>query len=187
MKRNQYFSAFISVVAAASLTIAFFSESAKAITDTVFRYSTPQTGHFMIPPAALNATTDFPPYRNEGFRLTNLGTSAQTCLQAPVNLPQGAVIKSIRIWYGRQTSNATFFADLKRVRLTATGPSTLPPIAGSGDDEPPINDGFSVIVYDAAAHTVDNRLNLYYLELCIASGAVFYSARIDYTYDTAGD
>jgi hypothetical protein len=176
----------IAAVSGALAAGALLSPAAQAITDTVFRYSTPKTGSFMVPAAALSRAADGVAYSNNGFSVTT-SHSAQVCFQAPVNVPHGAELTSLTAWYGRADANAVVFVLLRRMQVTGVSYVDVDQIANTAETQAPVNDGFSAVRYDITDPTVNNRAYAYYIVVCLANNGAFNAARVDYTYTTAGD
>jgi hypothetical protein len=171
------------IAAGGVLLAAALGGGAQAITDTVFRYSTTKTGYYtighfgMIPDSAADAAN----YNNDLVGgITSLG--AGHCFSSNVHLPQGATMKSVRLWYN-EANQGTSFVVLYRQSLSTT-PATAPivsrtlPASGSSQTT-----AFPIATW---GH-VNNAGFAYGLAVCLGSGARLFSARIAYTYNTAGD
>ncbi len=160
------------------------SSASEAVTDTAFRYSTPQTGSLMLGP------TDFEPEKsgleyskNGGFIISTTG-DAEVCFIAPLHLPQQARFERMTMFYSR-AADAAVGANLRRVNVEGANydllanPAFLPgPITVRGKVSYAAN---------AAASVINNRLYNYSTRLCLTKNAAFYNLRIDYTYSNAGD
>jgi len=162
----------------------FFGGVAYGVTDTMFRYSTPQTRQATYPSASFLPETSNPPaFSNSGVSLSNAGNIG--CYIAPVNnLPQGAKITSLAMFY---TKNDTFNDGLFLYRKNVNDSSTLDQIASIF----PANSTGAyrkahVDITDAALQVVDNGRYFYYFEQCVSSTEVFFGARITYTVVNAG-
>jgi hypothetical protein len=174
----------IASVSAALITGAWFSPAAQAITDTVFRYSTPKTGSLMVPAAAFPRSADSGTFTNNGYVLTT-SEPGQQCFPAPVNLPQGAILTRMRTWYSRLNTTEVLFVHLRRAQFAATLDITY--IVGDQTTQVPVNDGYGRAVYTISGQTINNNIYAYFFYVCIANNAAFHGARIEYTYNTAGD
>jgi hypothetical protein len=112
-------------------------------------------------------------------------TAAEVCLQAPVNLSQGAKMTAFDIWYSRMNSGAFFnYAFFNRHVAQQTGASIVNKDAAATGG---ILKRAKTPITDATLQSVDNRLYHYRIRACLNQGGVFYGARITYTYVTAGD
>jgi hypothetical protein len=161
-------------------------DAAHAITETAFRYSNPRTGYLGIPPAAFAPSGDptgaYITY-NDGS-LLQVSSNNGTCVWAPVNLPQGATMTKLAIWYAKTSGTA----DLKLVAM---------PYANGGYSELAdlsLADTSFVRVGRARSITgtlarVDNAHNEYWLYFCAqnSSSTYFTGIRLTYTYNNAGD
>jgi hypothetical protein len=121
------FKARVSIVAivAVLMTGMLPGGDARAVTDTVFNYSEPRTGHLMLGPP------DFAPYRNDVNYSINEGlaisatSNNEACLYASVHLPQSATITQMRAFYGRPTEGDVLFVVLRRLNAAPTGIVTV--------------------------------------------------------------
>jgi hypothetical protein len=162
----------------------FIAGAAHAITEATFRYSTPQTGHLSLPAAAFGVETDTTAYTNNGL-IAASASAGYADFIAPVNLPDGATMNGLSIWY-KPTSGNTMTVELARQRLSD----------GSLDfivfQEPAGTSGVRTLtsypITDAAMRTVDNTHFAYYMVMAISTpNDWFYGARITYKYSSAGD
>lgn len=186
MKLNLYF---ISAVLSAGLGVSFVG-SAYAITSDSFIYQTRRYGYYSISPAAFSPESDTIKYEKLfGLRtylqnLTDTPANNTSCFNAGVNLPQGATITGVVYWYDNNplanSSQPAFgllrhsLVDGSSLFLAALGSST----------------GFTGRTYRMAATTpsVVNNVNYTYAaKICLGWLDLFYGARIDYTYTSAGD
>jgi hypothetical protein len=169
-----------SFVAGGFLVALFLSGTAQAITETVFKYSTPQTGWLMIPAAA------FVPVKTTNYSISNMGyitaNTGQVCFLAPVNLPHKAQMTKLALWYSSINNNDVII-DLWRQRSDTTAAAQIvhlfpPPTSGllRGDNDDITDMG-----------TIDNQQFAYHVHLCLNNSALFTRARITYTYNNAGD
>jgi hypothetical protein len=171
--------------AAAGVVIALsFSSVAQAITDTIFRYSSPKTGYYMIDRMAMSpqdttaAGASFSIDAGDG----GLTAGTQACFVTGVNLPQGATITGARVWY-RSGAGGNPIVNLVVHRLS-DGQVFL--IAGQTlVDDSALRKAVNITV--PAGQTVDNAGKSYGLQICLWPQDVFYALRIAYTYNQAGD
>ncbi len=168
--------------AGGALAVLFISGAAVAVTDTNFTYTTAKTGYYGIDAGAMAPAEGVLTYTNtpEMGLMTSGGLG---CFTTAVNLPQGATIKGLAIYYSstdeedvtiqlfrQQFSDGTIsniaskaFTDFGAVRKAGTAPIT------------------------AANAVVNNQNYSYVFRACVDPGGGFYSARINYTYTNAGD
>lgn len=162
------------------------SGTAQAVTDTVFQYSAAKTGYYSISPMSLafagdggNADKAFFIQTNSVVRPTYGG-----CFLTGVNLPQGAVIKQLSVWFDTGAS-PNFIPSLTRLNF-ATGSLDLLAIANVGSNTP-ARKQINLAVTNASFGTVDNATYSYGFQVCIGPNDAFYAARIMYTFTNAGD
>ncbi len=157
------------------------SGTAMAITDTSFTYSAVQTGYLMIGPADLlpESSADANDYTVDSV----VAYSSGACFRAPVHLPQGARMTSVR------TSYSSGAANNPSMRLQRTNPVTLATttlfqhfVVDDSATPTYVNN-----VVPANLALVTNSLYTYTYGVCVGSFDAFYGARIAYQYYTAGD
>ena len=175
----------VAAAAAAALAVAAIcAGSAGAVTDNVFRYSTAKTGYLGISVAAFVPMQSATQYINNGVSIQPTTTGA-TCLQAPVNLPQGAAMKNVAVAY---TANGTGTFQIEMIRQEfATGANellvlkALPDTGGSRK--------IAMAAIPAAKQTVNNLRYNYNVNFCsqVTTQNRMWGARIAFTYATAGD
>ena len=160
------------------------SGAAKALTGDAFNYATPQNGYLMLPAAAFTAAGQSAPYENDGWQLA-VGAQ-QVCFAGPVNLPQGAKLLRIRIHYKRPIDGDFLGIFLGRRNFAGGALETM---ASSGGQSAPVTTGETTVTYNVIGptRTINNQTFVYMVNLCIKGTAVFYSARLEYTYLNAGD
>jgi hypothetical protein len=179
LRRAAYFAA------GAIATACLLGGAAQAITNTVFRYSTPQRGYLMLDPVG------FVPLTNEGPGSYNIfyyysggisTTAANSCFGKSIELPQGARLTSLQVWYKKRVSvtllrhkpsdgSVTHLVD----KTFATAQATIRPAN-------------TVIVAGPNVKTINNQVFGYGLVICLPQTAgSFYGARVTYSYQTAGD
>jgi hypothetical protein len=175
-------------VAAAAATAlgaaAIFAGSAGAVTDNVFRYSTAKTGYLGISVAAFVPMSSTTQFINNGVGI-QATTTNQTCLQAPVNLPQGAVMKNVAVAY---TANGSGTFQIEMIRQEfGTGANELLVLKALPDTGSSRKTAMAAI--PAAKQTINNLKYNYNMNFCtqVSTQNRMWGARITYTYATAGD
>jgi hypothetical protein len=170
-------------LAAAALSLSF-GGAAQAITDTIFKYSTPKTGYLTLMPAAFTPRSlDFNYSLSNGYLRAT--TANITCFAAPVNLPQYAKMTSITMFYTLTSPDAMTLS--LEYHVLAGGAGTVV------SDSPPATGGYpkwvNIPITNASLQTVDNAHNGYYFDLCMQTthNSNFNGARMNYTYTNAGD
>jgi hypothetical protein len=164
----------------------FLAGAAHAITDTVFRYSSPKQGYVSFDPMAFtpqsnNDASDYSLGWVSNFGIT---TGSNMCFNTGVNLPQGATITGLTIWERSTVANISPAITFKR-RSVVTG---VVEVIGIKDftDTSGTRKALNVTI-SSAMNVVDNSRYTYGLGGCINSTMNFYGARIAYTYVSAGD
>jgi len=173
-----YFTRFQQFVCAAAV-LGASALPAAAITDTKFTYSTEQTGFLTISPmdfAPDGSTSASKPWFSAWFGMSLTGDG---CFQTGVNLPQGAKITEIRVWYKKKISFQFLSTKLVDGATTTIVSKSAP---GDGTTE-----RRSVGAAPASETIIDNRSRMYGLGICLAPEEVFQGARIIYKYTSAGD
>ena len=159
------------------------SGTALAVTDTSFTYSTVQTGYLMIGLADLIPETDASADSYFISAVVAHGSGGGACFNAPLHLPQGARMTSVRTSY---LSHATGDPSLNLQRSNpVTGASDYLIFRSIADDAGTrtyVND-----VVPANLGLVNNALFTYTYRVCVGIGDLFYGARIAYQYSSAGD
>lgn len=162
----------------------FLTGAARAITDTIFKYSTPQKGYLGFPPAA------FAPGNggNTFYNVYNDGTVLQvatnyTCVNAPINLPQGAIITQVSGRYAKVNGSNALLTIVTSNDVTDAETMLL---SYSLPDTNSAQVFFHRPITGAAAR-INNGSNTYWLRFCADQGNYFNNMRIAYTYGTAGD
>jgi hypothetical protein len=171
--------------AAAALAVVAAVGTAQAITDTVFKYSTPKTGFFTIDAMAL-APDGSNSLNFSNTWLSGLSPAAGNvrCFNAGVNLPNGATITQLSVWYKRAAGSVTVHLIRKKL---ADGEGNFLATASLSDSANTRKvEHFQI---DAADAVVNNNLYSYGLGLCpfAQPDSTYYSARVAYTYTNAGD
>jgi hypothetical protein len=188
MKKLINWRAIVVPTSTAVLVALLLSGAANAITDTVFRYSTPQTGYLAIPANVFTPLDDSTLYNVQNRSQLRLDTDDFACFVTPVNLPQGADMTDLTVWYQNHSAglavsllrktNLDIFNGFKELarRILPRGDASVTQEANR-----------SIAGPDAI---VDNKDNHYWLEYCARNAAqdgVLNSVRITYTYKNAGD
>jgi hypothetical protein len=170
--------------AAVALAVVAAVGTAQAITDTVFKYSTPKTGFFTIDAMALAPDGDvnlhFFNTWDDGLRPA---ANNDRCFNAGVNLPNGATITQLSLWYKRSGSNVSVTFIRKKLADGAVNFAVVTLVDDSNTRK------VEHIQINPAVAAVNNNLYSYGLGVCLGDvpDNAFYSARISYTYTTAGD
>jgi hypothetical protein len=184
MKRV-YLKSRAALVAVCSLAaVISFAGMARAITDTVFKYSSPKKGFYAIHHLAMSPdnTESTTGYSNVGDdRLT---VNATSCFNSGINLPQGATMTAVTIWYANSSSSVDDVQALLWRKTLSDGSSDL--IANK------IFTGHlgykaGVLPLAPGLTQVNNQQHVYGLVICLGENDGFWGARITYTYNNAGD
>jgi len=176
----------VALIAAGGLFAALaLSGAAQAITDNIFRYTTPKNGYFTIHVMAM--TPDSNASAND--YLIDVGGHLSTgannlCFVTGVNLPNGATMTRLAVWY---TSGAASDPVVNLVRETlANGVTNVITIPNTFDDSGTRTLSNTAIPNNALAK-VNNGQYAYGFSICPGSDTTFHGARITYTYNSAGD
>lgn len=173
------------VTAGAGILFALsFGGLARAITDTVFHYSTPQTGYYSISPMALVPNSGSTGYSTTEQSIFTSPTGTYGCFVTGVNLPDRARIAELRTWAATDT-DLGIQAILFRVQLSDGTSDALVNMISHNTS----STRFAMAAAVAAdkAVVVNQRYN-YAVEICLAgANTVLYSGRLTYTYTNAGD
>ncbi len=157
--------------------------NAEAITKTAYRYSTPITGYLSIPVAAFVSESSADAYAENAIVIqpAQIGT---LCMDAPLNLPQGARMTAIAIWY--INSGGTMQAQVIRQTL-ANGHGVQLAFAALADTAAAREQANVTIA--RTAQLIDNQRFNYELNICTQGTTAnkIYGAQVTYTYTTAGD
>jgi hypothetical protein len=155
--------------------------AAHAIVETSFTYSTPQTGYLMVSAPAFTPQTDTVAYSN-GNALHGITNS---CFYAPVQLPQGAKMTQLAMWYLKNDTTAT---EIQLQRYSPATPADLTVVATL-----PFTNSNGVIkkssanITDTSVQGVNNLKFIYRIIACMSGHESLVTARITYTYTSAGD
>jgi hypothetical protein len=157
-------------------------DAAHAIVETTFRYSTPQTGYLSLAAAAFTPADPSAVFNNNGATLTTTGTA---CFSAPVNLPQGAKVTQVAIWYSKNDATAS---DLTLFRLALNAhPATDTIVEVPAPSTGGTFKSAAASVTDPSFQTVNNKRYSYFVSKCVTDSETFLTAQITYTYTSAGD
>jgi hypothetical protein len=179
-----------SAVIAASAALAAIGSAgiAQAISSNIFQYSTPQTGYLSLGPQAFAPASkgDAAHYTIEvPFWIQKDAGALGLCMVAPVNLPEGARITSLKAW-ARADADLAVQLVLHRTNLAVDAPAN-DMVELLSHDTSQTRFGMTAVVPNDAIAIVNNEHYSYGVEVCIDSTAsVFYSARITYVYRNAG-
>jgi len=185
MSRHWFVSRPVLMLAAATgFSALLLSSAGQAATDTIYSYSTPRNGYFSIDRMAMMPTDDvgaadflIETGNGQGLRADN------HCFNAAVNLPNGATVVNMAVWYSSSgEGDPQFF--LLRQRLS-DGLTQVVAMAGPADDS---NLRKLVVATPALKFKViDNERNSYGFRACLSQLDRFYAARLFYTFTEAGD
>jgi hypothetical protein len=172
-------------VAAASLcAILAIAGAAQAVTDTVFKYTTPKIGFFTVDAMALapDGSSNVAFFNDWDGGLAAL-TGNGACYNTGVNLPNGATITQFSVW---AASGATGDprSSLRRKKLSDGSFDILAQTLLADDTG---TRKVQHIAVPAADAVVNNNLYSYGFGTCPGVGDTFYAARISDTYQNAGD
>ena len=170
------------------LVLAFtFAGAANAITDTSFRYSAPKTGYLTITAAAFTPGLLASAYINNGAVLSP-STTNLTCWFAPVNLPHGATMSQLALWYISESPDLVIIQLIRRTLANGAEGQIV-------SESAPASGGLyrrASYPITGAMQTVDNARHGYYIRMCLeydgtGNNPQYHGARITYTYTSAGD
>ena len=181
MTSRRTFGAVALTFSAAALFALSYGGIAHAITDTLFRYSTPKAGYLSLgpmsfAPADSSTTPNYTSQSGDFLEADNTG-----CFVAPVNLPQGAALTNFTAW----VSGPIAGVDVKFIRHNlATGAKVvIAELTMSNAD-------FGRLMLNQSitpALTVNNQVFNYGVSVCVQAAARYYAGRVAYTYQDAGD
>jgi hypothetical protein len=169
-------------IALTGILIGFtLSGVAYAISAAGFRYSTPQTGYVTIAGGAFTPLDQNVAFFKGGDELVS---STGSCFFAPVNLPQGAKLTELAMWYAKNDASAKSLL-VARMSLSTRSTTTISSVGASNT-----GGGFqstAAAVTATSVQTVNNKAYAYFLQTCLSNTEEFVSARLTYTYTKAGD
>ena len=172
------------ILAAVAIVGGFsLSSTAQAITSNTFTYSALKAGYYSIDPMALAPRTD---QSANAYTITLAPvslTSSGGCFNTGVNLPQGAKVTSVAVWY---SSGAASDVDIRLFRnKLADGSSALLVdrlILDNANTRKVV-----VTAVNPSLAIIGNNAFSYGFIVCLSGGDAFYAARINYTFQNAGD
>jgi hypothetical protein len=127
------------------------------ITGGSFHYATPRTRVISIPPEAFLPTTHDQPYFMDYGAYIESGFYG---LVAPVQLPQGAIVTQVRLYYNDSHAASNISAHLYKYQMNANYTDILAQLQSTGSP------GFgSVTVSTIQNATIDNTTSGYYLNV----------------------
>jgi len=173
------------MISASILTAAGILGAANAATDSIFKYTNPKTGYYGIDNTAMSPDGDNSlAYFNE-FDVAlapRLGKSA--CFSTGINLPHGAIITQLKVFYQGGAGADKPFVTLQRKPYT-TGINNS---VAEQDLPQSATRTATNLLLDASFTTVNNAAFSYGFGICLRNeNDIFYAARITYTYQHAGD
>ena len=171
--------------AAAFLTALSAAGPAVAVTSDTFTYTTVKTGYLSISPGAMIPDGFNMNYENSwstGVRNAGKPGDPTICLNTGVQLPHGAKITGIRVWYSNNPKSESSSFDLRRQMLATNAIVSLKQLSGKD----PSNNRVSVYAAVPAV-VVNSALSTYMFGACLSAGDAFSGAAITYTYTTAGN
>jgi hypothetical protein len=157
--------------------------AAQAITDTAFRYSSPQVGYFSINPMAMTADSSTVVY-DRGPSSISHDVGGAGCFGTGVNLPQGARMATLAVWFTSDNQDDPTFS-IERQRLSDGALVTVAAVTGVDDSQ---TRQLATVTIESDVGTIDNSRYSYAFRFCPGSFVdSFRSARIRYIYRNAGD
>ncbi|HVV78246.1 MAG TPA: hypothetical protein VHD59_01350 [Pseudolabrys sp.] len=172
-------------VAASGLIVAFLSGGgARAVTDTIFKYSTAHTGYYDIEAAALvpadnAAAGNYTKLFTDGY-MTGTG-----CYLATPHLPNGATITALSVWYASDASSDPIFHFVRHDLVGGSKLGIVTSAALHDDTAERVHHTFPV---PPSAGKVINSNYGYTFAFCgQRNHDWFWGARVAYTYTNAGD
>jgi hypothetical protein len=160
-------------------------ETARAITDTVFRYSTAKQGYLSVPSAAFTSEENTTPYVNNGL-IARADSASFASFVAPALFPNGVRLAHLTAYY-KPVSGDTIFVEMWRQRLSDGSLESIVFQEPSGNSG--VRTHTTYAISNPATQVVDNEHYSYYLGLGIGGNGAdwFYGMRIEYAYNNAGD
>ena len=152
------------------------------VTSKTFKYNQPKTGYLTITNGGLAPDDISENYANHWT--DGLSAGSHACFNTSINLPHKSKMKRIRYFFSSNASS-DLYAEIHRVDLsTGSAPKYSPALDISNDAGPY---GGETVPVPANRQLIDNKKFAYGLGICLGQGTVFRAARIEYTYQTAGD
>jgi hypothetical protein len=163
-----------------------FADIANAASDTIYKYSTPKTGSYVIDPMDMAADSSAGiDYFNDWTSGLHLNSGNSGCFNAGVHLPHGAKITQALMFYSSLAGKNKITLNLYRRTLSGNILSTI----GNAFGTTQTGDPASVkVTLNESLTTVNNLANSYSVGACLNdTGNNIQGIRILYTYTTAGD
>jgi hypothetical protein len=159
--------------------------TAIAVTSPDFTYSTVKRGHQSIAPAAMIPRHNGIDYAINSNVLISNNAGISECFATGVNLPQGAVVETVNTWYKSDASGDLGIFVYRHNLGNGNVHDMISPIGIVADN----SNTRRVVTRSspAAVRTIDNATWDYQYWVCIQPGTIFYGARINYRYRSAGD
>jgi hypothetical protein len=154
---------------------------AHAVVDTAFTYSKPKIGYLMVPAAAFTATSNTVVYASD---TVSLDTTGGGCFMAPADLPQGAKMTMLSMWYQKNDTDAAPLT-FERVDPSNFGAFAIAELLAANTAN--AIKSRAINITDPSLQIVDNSKFAYVLRLCVSDTEAVSSVRIKYTYTSAGD
>jgi hypothetical protein len=186
--RKPRFGLVVATAGSASVIALYLTGAARAVTDTIFRYSTPKTGYYTIDPLAMAPVTflatSADAYVIDAIGLFNAGSYYQ-CFSTGVNLPNGATITRIAAWLRSSTNGNPNVYLHRKALLDGTNERVASQVL---NDDTAQRKSVGANAVSSVARVNNGRYS-YAFGVCLWPGYndVFFGARITYTYDHAGD
>jgi len=161
----------------------FITGAAHAITDTLFRYSSPKVGYLSINNAEFAPESQLVEYSRTSSSL-KLTVSDMGCFYATAHIPEGATLASLGLWYSK-FDGTTFHLGFDALKQSTNSLINLVATEAASTGGARKFASFSLL-----NAKVDNAHLNYMLTICMESTTgenTLYDARITYTYNNAGD
>jgi hypothetical protein len=172
------------IISGTILMAAAIFGTAQAATDTIYKYSTPKTGSFTIDNLAMSPTeSPSPAYENKLH--SGLVASGFACFSTGVNLPHGAILTKVVVYY-RSASGHDVWGALYRQQLSNASKISLASATFAASNTPKAG-ALPLDTTPASNVVINNNQYSYSFGICLEAGGEFYATRITYTYEHAGD
>jgi hypothetical protein len=160
--------------------------SAVAVVSNAFTYSPVQYGYYPI--SALGMSPDSNDSADAYFTSYNDGTiisNGATCFNTGLNLPNGAVVRRLVVWYSSDGgAGEEPNVRLRRYALSDGSHQDIVPTTDLTDN----SDARVAIAFNVSSNAIiNNATHAYGLGVCLDDGGRFFEARVDYTFTSAGD
>lgn len=159
--------------------------TAIAVTGPNFTYSSVQTGFLSISPSAMSPANY---WTAENYRIypeawLESSEEPEGCFVTGINLPQGSKILSVTTFF-RSSSQSDLKVQLIRKNMQTRG--TVRMVEQQYFENTAASVSRTTNVSSGVA-TINNSTFAYGFSVCLSGGTTFDSARINYTYTSAGD